>query len=137
MIERRAHIGIAFAVDLVAGENSTCGRVALRSTSNCFSSITTSFWADLISGRLISARASVSFRFGWRGSYSKEPTASNRRSPEERPSMPQRLAQAQIRVAQIRLRLNQLGLFIGERDFGAAGIQGSDQARRSSVRAGF
>ena len=50
---------------------------------------------------------------------------------------PAQIAQAQIGVVQIRLRLNQLGLFVGQRDLGAAHIQRTHESRRSIVRAGF
>ena len=43
-----------------------------------------------------------------------------RRSPE--------IAQAQVRVAQIRLRLNQLGLFVGQGHLGAARVQRTHEA---------
>ena len=47
------------------------------------------------------------------------------------------VVQAQVRVAQIRLRLNQLRFFIGERDLRATGIKRPDQARTQAFTLAF
>ncbi len=137
VIERRAHIGIAFAVDLVTGKEfdlrTSCAAIDLQLFFlDC----------DILFGR---------FDLGpiEKGAGERDVEIRVARFVLERANgfeLPvggsaaidaAEVVQAQIGVAQIGLRLNQLGLFIGQRDLRATGIQRPDQARTQAFALAF
>ena len=123
MIEFRADQRVAFAVDFVAGE-----KFDVRTRGTAIDLQLLLFDRDIFLrgpdlGSLGQRARQGGIEIGVTRFVLQSPDRFELRFAGGAGVDPAEIAQVQIRIAQIGLRLHQLRLFVGERDLGAAGIQ--------------